>query len=70
MNTEDNFAIKLAGITKKYLVYHNRPTLTERLFKSTAEEFYALKGINLTVKKGERVGICLSKRGHRPKSCG
>ena len=50
--------IKLVRISKKYILYHQRPTLAENiLFRRTREEFWALKNINLTINKGERVGI-------------
>lgn len=37
--------------------HHEKPTLVERLANGKDEEFWALKDINLTIKKGERVGI-------------
>jgi ABC-type polysaccharide/polyol phosphate transport system ATPase subunit len=50
-------AIKLTGVTKKYYVHHDKPTLAERILRGKDEEFFALKNISLTVNKGERVGI-------------
>lgn len=50
-------AIKLTGVTKKYTIHHEKPTLVEKLVNGRDEEFWALKDINLTIKKGEKVGI-------------
>ncbi len=50
--------IKLKHIGKKYVVHHEKPTLVENIFKrKKTEEFYALRDINLTVFKGDSVGI-------------
>lgn len=32
--------------------HHKKPTLVERLAKEKDEEFWALKDVNLTIKKG------------------
>lgn len=53
----NNTAIKLTNVSKKYIVYGERPTLAERLLVNRREEFFAVNNINLTIKKGERVGI-------------
>ncbi len=51
-------AVKLAKVSKKYVLHHEKPTLAENIFfRKTKEEFWALKNINLTINKGERVGI-------------
>lgn len=50
-------AIKLTNVSKRYFVHHEKPTLAERLMNGRGEEFWALKDINLTIKKGESVGI-------------
>lgn len=50
-------AIRLTNVSKRYTIHHEKPTLVERLTKGRDEEFWALKDINLTIKKGERVGI-------------
>ncbi len=50
-------AIKLTGVSKLYTIHHEKPTLVEKLVKGKDEEFWALKDVNLTIKKGERVGI-------------
>lgn len=51
-------AVKLSGVSKKYTLHHGKPTLAENVFsRETKEEFWALKKINLTIKRGERVGI-------------
>ena len=51
-----NIAINLKNVSKKYILHHAKPTLVESLFK-TKETFWALKNINLEVKKGEKLGI-------------
>ncbi len=51
-------AVKLSGVSKKYTLHHEKPTLVENIFgKGENEEFWALRNINLTIYKGERVGI-------------
>jgi ABC-2 type transport system ATP-binding protein len=50
-------AIKLSHVTKKYCIHHDKPTLSERILHGKDEEFFALKNINITIKKGERLGI-------------
>jgi ABC-type polysaccharide/polyol phosphate transport system ATPase subunit len=58
MNTQNNnVAIQLSNVSKKYLIHHEKPTLVERLLKGKNEEFLALKNISLSVKKGERIGV-------------
>ncbi|MBL7159443.1 ABC transporter ATP-binding protein [Candidatus Microgenomates bacterium] len=49
-------AIKIENLSKKYILHHQKPTFVESFFKKK-EEFWALKDINLQVKKGERLGI-------------
>jgi len=61
----NNIAIKLTGVSKQYIIHHEKPTLVEKFVKTASagwriqqdERFWALKNINLTIKKGERVGI-------------
>ncbi len=52
-----HIAIKLTGVSKQYTIHHEKPTLVERLARGRDEEFWALKDVNLTIRKGERVGI-------------
>jgi ABC-type polysaccharide/polyol phosphate transport system ATPase subunit len=53
-----DFAVKLTSVSKKYIVHHEKPTLVENILKrKRKEEFFALKNINLTIQKGERLGI-------------
>jgi ABC-type polysaccharide/polyol phosphate transport system ATPase subunit len=54
MNT---IAIKLINISKKYEIHHEKPTLVEKFVKGPNETFWALHNINLTIRKGECVGI-------------
>lgn len=50
-------AVTLISVSKKYEIHHEKPTLVEKFVKGNNETFWALKNINLTIKKGERVGI-------------
>ncbi len=56
---EKNLAIKLKGVTKIYRLHHSKPTLIEKGFGGGQydEKFYSLKGIDLEIKKGERLGL-------------
>lgn len=56
-NTADDIAIKLENVSKQYMIHHEKPTLVEHLINGKTEEFWALKNINMTIKKGEKVGI-------------
>ncbi|MBI5620152.1 ABC transporter ATP-binding protein [Candidatus Gottesmanbacteria bacterium] len=53
----DSIAIRLTGVSKRYTIHHEKPTLVEKLVRGRDEEFWALKDVNLTIRKGERVGI-------------
>jgi len=54
----NTIAISLRDISKKYILYHQKPTLVENIFKfGSKEEIWALKDINLEIKKGEKIGI-------------
>ena len=57
MKKSDDIAIQLLGVSKKYEIHHEKPTLVEKFVKGSNETFWALKDINLTIQKGERVGI-------------
>lgn len=50
-------AVELKGISKKYVIHHEKPTLVEKITGTKNNIFYALKNINLTIQKGERLGI-------------
>lgn len=52
-----SIAIQLSSISKKYEIHHEKPTLVEKFINGRNETFWALKDINLTIKKGERVAI-------------
>ncbi len=54
---KNNIAIRLTNVSKRYSIHHEKPTLVEHLIQGKHEEFWALKNINLTIKKGEKVGI-------------
>lgn len=56
--TMNDLAIKLTNLTKTYQLHHEKPTLVENIFgRSKRELFTALNGVNLEIKKGEKVGI-------------
>ena len=51
-------AVKLTKVSKKYILAHEKPGMVKNIFgRKTKEEFWALKNINLNIKKGEKVGI-------------
>lgn len=51
-------AIVLKHITKQYVLQHEKPTFSEQFFsRKKKEKITALSNIDLTVYKGERVGI-------------
>jgi ABC-type polysaccharide/polyol phosphate transport system ATPase subunit len=51
-------AVKLENISKRYTLYHEKPTLVENVLKKgRREEFWALRDVNLIIKKGESIGI-------------
>lgn len=55
---KDNIAIGVKNVSKKYTLHHEKPTLVETIISKRAkEEFWALKKINLQIKKGESLGI-------------
>lgn len=56
-NSKNNqLAIDLKDISKYYILHHEKPTFMEKFIKKD-ESFFALKNINLSIKRGERVGI-------------
>lgn len=57
MSKQNNIAIQLTDVSKKYEIHHEKPTLVEKFVKGRNETFWALKDVNLSIKKGERVGI-------------
>lgn len=57
MKKQTTVAIQLTNISKKYEIHHEKPTLVEQIIKGKNELFWALRDINLTIMKGERVGI-------------
>ncbi|MEO8581513.1 MAG: ABC transporter ATP-binding protein [Patescibacteria group bacterium] len=51
-------AIKLTNVTKRYTIHHEKPTFSEKLLKRSQKQiFTALNDIDLTIYKGEKVGI-------------
>jgi len=57
MKIDKDYAIELYGISKKYTIHHEKPTLVEKFFKGRDEKFLALNNINLKINRGESVGI-------------
>lgn len=57
----DEVVIDLHNVGKKYIVHHEKPTLAEdvgRIIRfQKREEYWALRGLNLQIRKGEKVGI-------------
>lgn len=53
--------IDLHNIGKKYIVHHEKPTLAEDVGRvlrfQQKEEYWALRGVNLQIRKGEKVGF-------------
>lgn len=60
-NKSDEVVIDLQNVGKKYIVHHEKPTLAEdvsrRLRFQKEEEYWALRDINLQIRKGEKVGF-------------
>ncbi len=53
-----NKALILKNISKQYTLHHQKPTLAESLINyKKKEKIWALKDINLTVNKGDKLGI-------------
>jgi len=55
---KQDIAIKISNLSKKYILHHQKPTLTETIFSfGRREEIWALKDINLEIKRGEKIGV-------------
>lgn len=55
---KSDWVIRLVNLSKVYRLYHEKPTLVENILKGgRTEMFAALKGINMEIYKGEKVGI-------------
>jgi len=53
-----NTVISLSNIGKKYIIAYQKSSLINSLInKNKTKEFWAVKNINLNIKKGERIGI-------------
>ena len=58
MKKKKEVAIELKNVTKRYVLHHEKPTFAENVIRRSQKEvFTALDGINLTIYKGEKVGI-------------
>ncbi len=50
--------IQLDSVSKKYIVHHEKPTISEQIFsRRTNNEFYAIKDVSFSIYKGSRIGI-------------
>jgi len=53
--------IRFTNVGKKYLVHHEKPTLAENLTRvlkfEKNEEYWAVRNLNLEIRKGERIGL-------------
>jgi lipopolysaccharide transport system ATP-binding protein len=56
MKKREKIAICVNNISKRYILHHHKPTLVES-FLGKKKEFWALKDINLTIKKGEKLAV-------------
>lgn len=54
---QNNVAIKLLNISKRYYIHHEKPTLVERIVDGKNDKFWALRNLTLTIQKGDRLGI-------------
>lgn len=50
-------AIQLSGVGKRYEIHHEKPTLVEKFTTGNTEIFWAVRHVDLTIQKGEKVGI-------------
>ncbi len=57
MKKNNNTAIELISISKKYTIHHEKPTLMEKIVNKNHEVFYALNNIDIKINKGEKIGI-------------
>src|SRR3990172_544643 len=57
LKVQNDLAVRLVSVTKRYTIHHEKPTLVEKFIKGKNETFFALKNINLEIYKGESVGI-------------
>lgn len=53
--------IRFTNVGKKYMVHHEKPTLAENLTRvlkfEKNEEYWAVRNLNLEIRKGERIGL-------------
>jgi ABC-type polysaccharide/polyol phosphate transport system ATPase subunit len=57
INLNRIIAVNIVKVSKKYIVHHDKPTLSERLLNGRGKEFYALKDVNFSLYKGDSLGI-------------
>lgn len=56
-NTKNGYAISVLHMSKRFVVHHEKPTISERIFSRGSESFYALRNVSFRIKQGERVGV-------------
>ncbi|MCL4360450.1 ATP-binding cassette domain-containing protein [Patescibacteria group bacterium] len=49
--------IRVAHVTKQYIIHHEKPTLAEQFMSARNESFFALQDVNLLIHRGDRLGI-------------
>jgi ABC-type polysaccharide/polyol phosphate transport system ATPase subunit len=54
---EKTIVIKLENVTKMYEIHHEKPTLLEKILNGNGQKFLALKNLNISIKKGEKIGL-------------
>ena len=57
----DEIVIDLKNVGKKYIIHHEKPTFVEdvgRILRfKPREEYWALRGVNLQIHRGEKIGF-------------
>lgn len=55
---KDNIVVSLKNVTKSYVLHHEKPTFVENvIMRKKKENFLAVNGVDLLIRKGERLGI-------------
>ncbi len=58
MLTHKDIAVELENVSKVYCIHHEKPTLSEQMFRrNRVEKYQALHSINLKLYQGEKIGI-------------
>jgi ABC-type polysaccharide/polyol phosphate transport system ATPase subunit len=55
---KSEISVQVVDVTKRYQIHHEKPTFAEQIIRNKKTEIYtALNSINLTIYKGESIGI-------------